>query len=690
MNAPNRLVNETSPYLLQHAHNPVDWYPWADEALKKAKGEDKLILVSIGYSACHWCHVMEKESFEDASTALLMNKYFVCIKVDREERPDLDHFFMDALQAISGQGGWPLNMFLTPDGKPFYGGTYFPPQSIPQRISWKELLVQLHDSFLKRRAEIETQANHLLEHLQKANLVPINHTFSLDSTASEMFSSLHTEKIFHQLMASADKVDGGFGHAPKFPQTFSIQCLLRQHQFFNNNDALEHAILSLKKMMQGGIYDHAGGGFCRYSTDGQWKVPHFEKMAYDNALLLMALTEAFQLTHDNEIRQTVEETVEFLKREMLDPNGGFYAALDADSEGVEGKFYVWNKDEFDATVGAHADILGDYFSVNSSGNWEHVNILFTNISVADWSKKHQLSIEEAHAMILNAKQQLLKARSHRIRPGLDDKIILGWNALLSSALLQAAKVFQQSDWKDLAEKNISFLHGSLYDQHDRHWKHTFKNNVARFPAFLDDLAYLIQALILLHESTGSLKDLQLAFDITQYVIDHFSDEQGVYFYFSPNHHQEVLVRKVDLYDGAVPSGNSIMAWNLVRLGIIFDQSTWKRRALSMIKGVESLIIKYPTSFGKWGTVLLELNQGIGELAVVGKDALSASRDIFLPFLPNKIVVIGQETNDQIPLLINRPILEQTQFYVCRDYSCQAPVDTAADAIKLLLTKSTPS
>jgi uncharacterized protein YyaL (SSP411 family) len=285
MNVPNRLILETSPYLLQHAYNPVDWYPWTEEALQKAREEDKLILVSIGYSACHWCHVMEHESFEDPSTALLMNKYFVCIKVDREERPDLDHFFMDALQAITGQGGWPLNMFLTPDGKPFYGGTYFPPQSIPQRISWKELLVQLHDAFMKRRTEIELQAKNLLEHLQKSNQVVLKNTINLESSASDFIRSAEVGKIFNQLMAAADRVDGGFGHAPKFPQTYSIQFLLRYHHFFDNDAALDQALLSLKKMMRGGIYDHVGGGFCRYSTDGQWKVPHFEKMAYDNKAL---------------------------------------------------------------------------------------------------------------------------------------------------------------------------------------------------------------------------------------------------------------------------------------------------------------------------------------------------------------------------------------------------------------------
>ncbi|MEY3152027.1 MAG: hypothetical protein RLZZ49_34 [Bacteroidota bacterium] len=687
MNVPNRLILETSPYLLQHAYNPVDWYPWTEEALQKAREEDKLILVSIGYSACHWCHVMEHESFEDPSTALLMNKYFVCIKVDREERPDLDHFFMDALQAITGQGGWPLNMFLTPDGKPFYGGTYFPPQSIPQRISWKELLVQLHDALMKRRTEIELQAKNLLEHLQKSNQVVLKNTINLESSASDFIRSAEVGKIFNQLMAAADRVDGGFGHAPKFPQTYSIQFLLRYHHFFDNDAALDQALLSLKKMMRGGIYDHVGGGFCRYSTDGQWKVPHFEKMAYDNALLLTVLTEAYQVTNDQEIKRVVVETIEFLKREMLDPSGGFYAALDADSEGVEGKFYVWSKDEFDATVGEHANIIGEYFNVESGGNWEHSNILFTSSSIEAWATTHQLTMDQASSILLNAKQALLQARASRVRPGLDDKIILGWNALLSTALLQAANVFRQSDWKDLAVSNIAFLISSFYDQEGKRWKHTFKNNQSRFPAFLDDMAYLIQSLIMLHESTGSLKELHLASELAEYVIEYFSDEQDIYFYFTPDYHNEVLVRKVDLYDGAVPSGNSIMAWNLSRLGIIFNRSDWRIRSLKMLEGVETTLAKYPSSFGKWGCLLMEMYHGIRELAIIGQDALSSSSGIHLAFLPNKVLVIGQQTDERIPLLQNRPIGEKSQFYVCHDYTCRSPVDHSADALKLLLTKS---
>lgn len=686
MNFSNRLVNETSPYLLQHAHNPVDWFPWCDEALDLAKKEDKLILVSIGYSACHWCHVMEKESFEDAATALLMNKFFVCIKVDREERPDLDHFFMDALQAIAGQGGWPLNMFLTPDGKPFYGGTYFPPQSIPQRISWKELLVQLHDAFIKRRSEIETQANNLLEHLQKSNQLNPHQNFNIQLPVEEQFSDLQLKKILEQLMSSADLVDGGFGHAPKFPQTYAIQFLLRHYHFFGTDEALQHALLSLKKMIRGGIYDHVGGGFCRYSTDAQWKVPHFEKMAYDNALLLMVLTEAYQISKDEEIKDAVFETVAFLKREMLDAEGGFYAALDADSEGVEGKFYVWSKNEFDEIVGTDASILHGYFNISDVGNWEHSNILFTKASLQEWSVKYNLDNLKAKQILSTAKHKLLVEREKRVRPVLDDKIILGWDALLSNALLQAALVFEQQEWEEISRKNIDFIMDKFFDHETGKWLHTYKDGKAKYSAFLDDLAYLIQALIQLHETTGSFKYLQDARSITEYLIEHFSDTNNIYFYFTPSFETDVPVRKVDLYDGATPSGNSIMAWNLIRLGIIFDQSEWKQRSYKMLKGVESTLLRYPTSFGKWGNLLLELNRGLVELAIIGKNAQKDSAGILRTLIPNKIVVFGISSEENIPLLKGRPIEQKTVFYVCHDYTCQAPTENPELALKFLLTK----
>lgn len=683
MKATNRLAEETSPYLLQHAQNPVNWYPWSGEALAKAKEEDKLILVSIGYSACHWCHVMEKESFEDPATAYLMNQYFVCIKVDREERPDLDHFFMDALQAVSGQGGWPLNMFLTPDAKPFYGGTYFPFQAMHHRISWKELLVQLQDAFTKRRAEVEIQADHLVAHLQKANQVAPASIFSVEAPLEEVFPRQQIETIFLQLMASADTEDGGFGRAPKFPATHAIQFLLRYYHFFGEERALKHAMLSLKKMMRGGMYDHVGGGFFRYATDAQWKVPHFEKMAYDHAQLLMVLTEAFQLTKDEEVQDVIIETVGFLKREMLQEEGGFYAALDADSEGVEGKFYVWDKEELNAIVGKQAERLCEYYHLNAAGNWEHTNILFATESPQEWSKKLEIPFEKAKKILRDAKGQLLKARASRTRPGLDDKIILGWNALLAAALFRAASVFKEASWKQMAEKNTEFLLSTFFDETKQQWKHTYKNHIAKFPAFLDDVAYLVQLLIIAHEATASLKYLHEAKKITEYIIEHFSDEAAVFFYYTPAFHKEVLVRKIDVYDGATPSGNSIMASNLMKLGLIFNMPAWRIRSSNMLGTVASALVRYPTSYGQWGNLYLELNRGIHELVIIGQDALQASDTLFSAFLPNSVAIISVQSSSDIPLLANKPCGETTQFYLCNSYGCQHPVGNAEEVLQLI-------
>jgi uncharacterized protein YyaL (SSP411 family) len=381
----NRLIKETSPYLLQHAHNPVDWYPWGEEALQKASMEDKPILVSIGYSACHWCHVMERESFEDEVTADIMNKYFVNIKIDREERPDLDHVYMDAVQTITGSGGWPLNVFLTPDAKPFYGGTYFPPVRAFNRMSWKETLYAIHESYRDKREEIESQAENLTRHIVNANSFGIS-TQEAENT-SHFFSRDDLEIIAKNLLQSADKEWGGFGQAPKFPQTFSIQYLLRHYHFTNDENALKQALLSLDKMMKGGIYDHLGGGFARYSTDAQWLAPHFEKMLYDNALLVGVLAEAYQLTGQEKYAETIKETLGFIQRELTSPKGGFYSALDADSEGVEGKYYVWSKDEINSLLGDDADLFAEVYNISEKGNWEHTNILWLKEAIEVHAKR---------------------------------------------------------------------------------------------------------------------------------------------------------------------------------------------------------------------------------------------------------------------------------------------------------------
>ena len=684
MNTTNRLINETSLYLLQHAHNPVDWYAWGDEALQKARQEDKPILVSIGYAACHWCHVMERESFEDIQTASLMNQYFICIKIDREERPDLDHFFMDALQATSGNGGWPLNMFLTSDGRPFYGGTYFPPQSMHSRISWKEVLVQIHGAYQKRRADIEEQANNLIEHLQKANTLKSNSGFQISQ--EEMFTQQQTQKIFNNIMGAADQVEGGFGNAPKFPQTYTIQYLLRYHHFTGNKESLEQATLSLKKMMRGGIYDQLGGGFCRYSTDAQWLAPHFEKMTYDNALLLLVVAEAFQLTADQEYKRVAEETIGFMQRELQDANGGFYAALDADSEGEEGKFYTWDKKEFDQVLGADAVAIAALYGVTEHGNWEEVNILHMQKSIQEWAKDIGLSEESALNFLSLAKKKLMACRSKRVRPATDDKIILGWNALFNQALSKAGQAFGREDWIAIATQNMAFLLSSFEHQTTGQLLHTHKAGISKYPAFLDDVACLIQALLFLYEPTGELGYLEKARALMHYAIEYFSDEDQLFFYYTPSFQADILVRKKDLYDGAIPSGNSIMAWNLHRLGLLFDQQEWRKRAEMMLETVKDAAVKYPTSYGIWSNLLLEFTQGTHEILVLGPQALPMGKALLSEFTPNKVFMAASEATMGYPLMEGRLTASDTQIFICRDYTCSLPFTSLEEAMTFVLTK----
>jgi len=680
----NKLIHETSPYLLQHAHNPVDWHPWGEEALQKAKQEDKPILVSIGYAACHWCHVMEKESFEDEQTADIMNQYFVCIKIDREERPDLDHFFMDALQAISGNGGWPLNMFLTSDGRPFYGGTYFPPQRIHNRASWQEVLNQIHHAYQHRRMEVNGQADNLIGYLNKSN-----QTLGLTTevkVGDALYSIDQCQQVFQAIMGNSDKEYGGFGKAPKFPQSFTIQYLLRYAHFTGDNDALQQAVLSLKSMMSGGIYDQIGGGFCRYSTDTAWLAPHFEKMTYDNALLLVVLSEAYLLTKDPEYKKIVSQTIDFMKREMMSEEGGFYAALDADSEGEEGKYYTWTKMEFDEVLQGDSTIMSDWFDVTAEGNWEGVNILRTKKTLERLSLNHGLSKEDAFNKVNRSIHLLLSARTKRERPGTDDKIILGWNALFNHALVKASMAFEEPDWLHLAEVNMQLLLNIFETDGEVSWLHTFKNNKANYSAFLDDLAYLVQALITLYEPTGNLSYLEKARTIIEYLQANYIDEDGIFFYFTHAKQSDILVRKKDIYDGAMPSGNALMAWNLYKSAILFGNEKWKQQSLNMLDKVKDGVIKYPNSFGVWADLMLELVQGTHEILVLGNGAEQEVRSLMANYIPNKVVMFSTEVNDHYPLMKHKIIHDEISYYVCRNYTCQLPLNSLKDVLSRVLTK----
>jgi uncharacterized protein YyaL (SSP411 family) len=669
----NQLIHETSPYLLQHAHNPVNWYPWGEEALHKAKEEDKPILVSIGYAACHWCHVMERESFEDESTAALMNEYFINIKIDREERPDLDHIYMDAVQAMSGSGGWPLNVFLTPDTKPFFGGTYFPPVRAYNRASWKEVLEGIHKNYREKKEEVVSQAENLTAHLLSSN------SFGMQQPGSgekAVFSDEQLTTIATNLLANADTDSGGFGRAPKFPQSFSIQFLLRHYHFTGHEAALQQALLSLDKMIDGGIYDQLGGGFARYSTDNEWLAPHFEKMLYDNALLVNVMAEAYQLTRKPHYARTIRHTLAFIEREMLDAENGFYSALDADSEGVEGKFYTWSKQEIEAILGDDSTIFCSYYDVTENGNWEHTNILRVQESIGSFAAANEISAEALQQKLTNCSYLLMQYRDKRIRPLLDDKILLGWNALMNTAYSKAYAALGDVSFKEMAIRNMAFIE-SAFTAGDGSWYHTYKNGQARIPAFLDDYAYLIQAYIHLQEITGRGEYLLKAQTLTHWVIRNFEETDTGFFFYTHQYQTDVIVRKKEVYDGAVPSGNAVMANNLLYLSIVFDNAEWGERSRGLISSLGKAITRYPGSFGVWAMALQLVTKGILEIAITGQQSSEFLRPVLEKYIPNKILQAEETNSTFFPLLNGKNTGEngETRFYLCENYSCQAPFST---------------
>jgi len=675
----NKLINETSPYLLQHAHNPVDWYPWGDEALEKAKTENKPILVSIGYAACHWCHVMERESFEDEGTARLMNENFINIKIDREERPDLDHIYMDAVQAMTGSGGWPLNVFLTPTAKPFYGGTYFPPVRAYNRASWQETLQGVISAFNEKRNAIDAQAENLTEHLIKSN------SFGLQKPGNTegLFTKEKVREAFENLMKNADKEWGGFGKAPKFPQTFSIQFLLRYSYFFDETVALSQAILSLDKMIEGGLYDQAGGGFARYATDTEWLVPHFEKMLYDNALLVSVLSEAYQLTKKERYREVIAETMEFIKREMLHPQNGFYSALDADSEGEEGKFYVWEKEETELLLGNDAAIFCDYYDISEKGNWEEKNILRVRKPLELFGSVHNIAVHDLRIILERGKIKLLGQRNKRVRPLLDDKIILGWNALMNTACSKAFAATGNEEYRKLAVDNMEFVLKNFETVHPDQFQHTWKNGLSKFPAFLDDYAFLIEALIRLHEITANTAWLLKAKAIAEMVIENFSEPETGFFFYTRSDQPDVIVRKKEVYDGAVPSGNAVMASVLYQLSIFFNKNEWKQRSLDMLSSMGHAITRYPTSFGCWNGLLLEMATGTIEVAITGKDFSLTHTELLTHFVPQKILMASSVENEQFALLAGKSIKTTPLIFICKNFSCLKPASSVAEAMGLI-------
>jgi uncharacterized protein len=675
----NELSQETSPYLLQHAHNPVHWQAWNEKTLQLAKDLDKPILVSIGYAACHWCHVMEKESFENEATAALMNEYFINIKIDREERPDIDHIYMDAVQAIAGNGGWPLNVFLTPDAKPFYGGTYFPPVPAHGRSSWPDVLTTIHTNWTSKREALEMQADNLLEHLKKSNnFSQINNTIQVKTTESN-FTKEEAEDIAKSILANADTTNGGFGKAPKFPQTFSINCLLQSALFFKNDAALTHAELCLTKMYEGGIYDQLAGGLCRYSTDEIWLAPHFEKMLYDNALFIIACSNAYLFTKKEMYKNAINDTCTFLINEMKSPTGGYYAAIDADSEGVEGKFYTWSKSEIENVLGADAALFCTYYNVIEEGNWEHTNILHISNNIKNVGTAFGLDegsvLEKIHA----CKTKLLTQRNTRIRPATDDKILLGWNALLIKAFAKAYAATLQDNYLHEAESLFLFVQES-FSTTENQFYHTYKNGEAKIPAFLDDYAYLIESAIHLQEISSNQEYLFFAKKLTKFVLENFSEESGNFFYFTPQNQADIIMRKVDLYDGATPSANGIMMKNLAYLGKVFAIEDWSQKSIQMIVSLKTVILKHPNSFGVWAAELLNSYANTYEIIIVGTYKTMQLQKVLHEYIPNKIIQSANE-DFNMPLVTKKYVFNKTLLYLCLNSTCKHPYEEAESLVR---------
>jgi uncharacterized protein YyaL (SSP411 family) len=654
----NDLSKETSPYLLQHAHNPVQWKPWSETLFSTATAADKPILLSIGYAACHWCHVMERESFEDEAVADYMNTHFINIKVDREERPDIDHIYMDALQAMTGSGGWPLNIFLLPNGQPFYGGTYFPPNAMQNRASWMDVLKGVHAAFDSNREKLVEQATHLTAHLLQSNIK------AQQSQASEVIATTEEfQMIAQRILQNADTQWGGFGAAPKFPQTFSIQVLFRN--YFQNKDqaSIVHAIRSIDKMIQGGIYDHVGGGFSRYSVDAMWQAPHFEKMLYDNALILGTLAEAYQITKKPIYQDVIHATFTFLQRELFNGSGGYYAALDADSEGVEGKFYTWSFDELKVIITPEIfDAFITYYQVTPNGNWEHTNILWTqNELEKEWEPAWQ-----------NELKKLFDARAVRVRPALDHKVILAWNAMLIVGFCKMNAATGNHLYKKAAIECMDWLESNLYHAYENYFYHSIANGIPKAQAFLDDYANLIQAYIQLQEMTGDTSYLFKAKKWMDYVLIHFIDEDGLYFYYTASYQKDVIIRKKESYDGAQPSGNALICSSLFYLGQVFDLTEWRKQAEKMIHSIRPSLLQYPSSFGFWAQSFYQMSTGMIELVGVGPSVYESLPALNAAFVPNSIRLMSQVQEDSIPLLKGKQGIDN-QFFICKNNTCAPPM-----------------
>lgn len=668
----NKLIRASSPYLLQHAHNPVDWHEWNEEALEKAKKEDKPLIVSIGYAACHWCHVMEHESFEDEEVARLMNENFVCIKVDREERPDIDQIYMDACMLLNRNGGWPLNAFALPDGKPFYAATYFPKQN------WISVLSQITDLYKNDFEKIKEQAEIITNGIKGNELVNTIQT-TIDISKEEY------KQIYNNWKPLIDWDYGGYDKAPKFPLPAGWEFLLQYNYLTNDKSALDAVQITLDKMALGGIYDQVGGGFARYSVDRIWLVPHFEKMLYDNAQLVSLYSNTYKVTKKELYKEIVYETIEFVERELSTAAGGFYSSLNADSEGKEGKFYVWSYNEFvNLFPEREGKLLARFFDITENGNWEGINIPNIKIPKEGFATWNKLNIEELKNLILDAKRKLLADREKRTKPSTDDKILTSWNALMLKGYLDAYTAFGEEKFLISAIKNADFLVEKMMQSSGKLFRN-YKNNTATIDAFLDDYSLLASGFLKLYEVTFIENWLHQAKVLIDYAMDHFYDETNQLFFYTSDIGEKLVARKKEVSDNVIPASNSVMAHNLFKLGKIYDNKSYLNLAEEMLQKVHSSLLHGGPYYSNWALLAGLYIYGNYEIAIAGENEEKLNSEMQKHYLPDSIF-IGSRSKSKLPLLENKLVEGKTLIYVCRNYTCQLPVASVEEGLRQINSK----
>jgi len=671
----NELINETSPYLLQHAHNPVNWFPWNDKTLEQAKNENKLILISIGYAACHWCHVMEYESFEDSVVAQTMNKSFINIKVDREERPDVDQVYMNAVQLMTGSGGWPLNVVALPDGRPVWGGTYFKKD---QWLNALEQLAQLHEKDPEKLLEY---ANKLEQGIKSMDMVVLNNE-------EPVFKTDYIDNVVNEWSKSFDHIKGGPNRAPKFMMPNNYHFLLRDAYQNDDKTLQKYVSLTLTKMALGGIYDQLGGGFSRYSVDNKWHVPHFEKMLYDNAQLVSLYSDAYLITKNELYKEVVYETLDFIEKELTSPEGVFYSSLDADSlnknnELEEGAFYVWQKEELKDLLKADYELFSNYYNINNYGYWEHDNyVLIRDQEDEKFIKKNKLTKEKLNSNKIEWKQILIKERQKRSKPRLDDKTLTSWNTLMIKGYADAYRVFQDSSFLKVALKNANFILKKQINSEGA-LSRNYKGGNSSINAYLIDYATTIDAFISLYQLSSDEKWLISARNLTNYSFDNFYDESSNMFFFTSIKDPKLVTRNIDFRDNVIPSSNSIMAQNLFKLSHYFDNSNYSNTATRMLNNVKPEMSTYGSSFSNWLDLMLNYSNPFFEVAIVGSEAMQITKELNEHYIPN-ILVANSSISGELPLIKDRFIEGNTLIYVCVNNSCKLPVRTVDEALKLIL------